>query len=181
MDSNPWSPAREPHALQILPLRPVNQKCVPGIIRETQADGRSERFPLKATPVGADDLTLHSTAFHKDTLVTWLLMHCMDACHLLLKPLSHDTGLAKWMETKQSLFKYVNVRFLHGYHMAYMFCVCCVSIDLRQMFCRISHMDNKVQESFVSGSVSYINPVTCDRGFTLLFVAGLVWFLRGYI
>ena len=31
--------------------------------------------------------------------------------------MSHLTGLAKWMETEQSLLKYVNVYFLYGYHM----------------------------------------------------------------
>ena len=64
-----------------------------------------------------------------------------------LRPLSHLTGLTKRMETEQSPLKHVNVHFLYG------------SVDIRQMFCSISHPINNGQEYLLAGSVRYVNPV----------------------
>ena len=80
-----------------------------------------------------------------------------------LKPLSHLTGLAKWMETEQSLLKYVNVCFLYGYHSLYTLHAHCISAEVRQIFCSISCPNNNTQEYLLSGSVCNSNLVRCDR------------------
>ena len=45
-----------------------------------------------------------------------------------------------------------------------------MSVDIWQMFCSISRPNNSGQQYFLSGSVGYgyINPIRCDRGFTLM-------------
>ena len=70
------------------------------------------------------------------------------------------------MKTEQGPLKYVNVCFLYGYHSVYTLDVCYMSVDVRQMFCSISRLNNNEQEYFVSGSVRYINLVRCGRGLT---------------
>ena len=83
-----------------------------------------------------------------------------------VKALSHFTGLAKPMGTKQSPLKHINACFLYGYHSAYMFHVHYMSDDVRQILCSISHQNNNGQEYLLSGFVHYINPVWCERGLT---------------
>ena len=82
-----------------------------------------------------------------------------------IKPLSHFTGLAKWMETKQSLLKSVNLGFLYVLNLVYLCRVHSMSADIRQMLCSISRPNNNEQEYCLSGSVHYIKPVRCDGGF----------------
>ena len=63
------------------------------------------------------------------------------------------------METEQSPLKAINDS-LSIQHIR------CMSVDVRQMFCSISHPNNNGQEYFMSDSVRYINPVRCGMGLT---------------
>ena len=47
-----------------------------------------------------------------------------------------------------------------------------MSVDVRQMLCSISHLNNNGQKYLLSGSVRYISPVRCDRGFTVAVSSG---------
>ena len=42
--------------------------------------------------------------------------------------------------------------------------ICSVSVDVRQMLCSISSLNNSGQDYFLSSSVHYINPGRCDGG-----------------